>query len=159
MTLLGVPLGYVLARGRIPCKQLLIGLVFLPMVVPGLAGGILLLLTFGPYGTVGGPLAAWKIALTSNPAGIVLAQLYVSSPFVVVSSLVAFTGVDPKLEIAAATLGDRLIMMHRGRVIHDFRGAEKRRLRPEDLLHRFEEVRRGELLDASAAEMLRRVYV
>jgi putative ABC transport system ATP-binding protein len=59
----------------------------------------------------------------------------------------------------AATLGDRLIMMHRGRVIHDFRGADKRRLRPEDLLHRFEEVRRGELLDAAAAEMLRRVYV
>jgi len=59
----------------------------------------------------------------------------------------------------AANLGDRLIMMHRGRVIHDFKGAEKRRLRPDDLLARFEEVRRGEQLDESAAEMLRRVYV
>jgi putative ABC transport system ATP-binding protein len=59
----------------------------------------------------------------------------------------------------AATLGDRLIMMHKGRVIHDFRGAEKSRLRPDDLLRRFEEVRRGELLDESAAEMLRRLYV
>ncbi len=106
MTLFGVPLGYVLAHARIPFKQLLVGLVFLPMVVPGLAGGILLLLTFGPYGTVGGPLAAWNVALTSNLAGIVLAQLYVSSPFVIVSSLVAFTGVDPKLEMAAAMLGD-----------------------------------------------------
>lgn len=106
MTLFGVPLGYVLARGRLPFKQFLIGLVFLPMVVPGLAGGILLLLTFGPYGTVGGPLAAWNLALTGNPAGIVLAQLYVSSPFVVISALVAFTGVDPKLEMAAALLGD-----------------------------------------------------
>lgn len=106
MTLFGVPLGYVLARGRIRFKQLLIGLVFLPMVVPGLAGGILLLLTFGPYGTIGGPLADWDVALTSNLAGIVLAQLYVASPFVVVSALVAFTGVDPKLEMAAATLGD-----------------------------------------------------
>jgi molybdate/tungstate transport system permease protein len=106
MTLFGVPLGYVLARGRLPFKQLLIGLVFLPMVVPGLAGGILLLLTFGPYGTIGGPLAALNIALTSNLAGIVLAQLYVSSPFVVISALVAFTGVDPKLEMAAALLGD-----------------------------------------------------
>ncbi len=106
MTLLGVPLGYVLARGHLRFKQLLIGLVFLPMVVPGLAGGILLLQTFGPYGTIGGPLAAWNIALTGNPAGIVLAQLYVASPFVVVSSLVAFAGVDAKLEMAAATLGD-----------------------------------------------------
>jgi len=106
MTLFGVPLGYVLARGRLRFRQLWISLVFLPMVVPGLAGGILLLLTFGPYGTVGGPLAAWSIALVSNPAGIVLAQLYVASPFVIISSMVAFNGVDPKLEMAAATLGD-----------------------------------------------------
>ncbi len=106
MALLGVPLGYVLARGHLPFKQFLIGLVFLPMVVPGLAGGILLLLTFGPYGTIGGRLAAWDISLTSNPAGIVLAQLYVSSPFAIISALVAFSNVDPKLEMAAATLGD-----------------------------------------------------
>jgi putative ABC transport system ATP-binding protein len=59
----------------------------------------------------------------------------------------------------AASLGDRLIMMYRGRIIHDFQGAEKRRLRVDDLLARFEEVRRGEQLDESAAAMLRRVYV
>ena len=59
----------------------------------------------------------------------------------------------------AANLGDRLIMMHRGRVIQDFRGAEKKRIRVDDLVARFEEVRRAELLDESAAEMLRRVYI
>ncbi len=59
----------------------------------------------------------------------------------------------------AASLGDRLIMMHRGQVIYDFRGAEKRRLRPDDLLARFEEVRRAEQLDASAAVMLEERYV
>jgi putative ABC transport system ATP-binding protein len=59
----------------------------------------------------------------------------------------------------AASLGDRLIMMHRGQIIHDFQGAEKRRLRPEDLLARFEEVRRAEQLDESAAEMLAENYV
>ena len=59
----------------------------------------------------------------------------------------------------AVNLGDRLIMMHRGRIIHDLHGAEKRRLRVDDLLVRFEEVRRGELLDETAAEMLRRAYV
>jgi putative ABC transport system ATP-binding protein len=59
----------------------------------------------------------------------------------------------------AANLGDRLIMMVRGRVVHDFRGAEKRRLSPEDLLARFDEVRRSEQLDETAAEMLRRQYV
>lgn len=59
----------------------------------------------------------------------------------------------------AVNLGDRLIMMHRGQIICDFRGAEKRRLRVDDLLNRFEEVRRGDLLDETAAEMLRRTYV
>lgn len=106
MTLLGVPLGYLLARGRLPFTQLWIGLVFLPMVVPDLAGGILLLQTFGPHGTFSRLLSAWDLELTSNLAGVVLAQLFVSAPFVVVSALAAFAGVDPKLEMAAATLGD-----------------------------------------------------
>jgi putative ABC transport system ATP-binding protein len=59
----------------------------------------------------------------------------------------------------AAQMGDRLVMRHRGSVIHDFRGAEKQRLRANDLLNRFEEVRRAEQLDESAADMLRRLYV
>jgi len=59
----------------------------------------------------------------------------------------------------AASLGDRLIMMVRGRVLHDFRGAEKQKLTPEDLLERFDEVRRAVQLDETAAAMLERQYV
>ena len=59
----------------------------------------------------------------------------------------------------AVSLGDRLIMMHRGQVIEDLRGAEKRRLRVDDLLARFEEVRRADRLDESAAELLRKRYI
>jgi putative ABC transport system ATP-binding protein len=59
----------------------------------------------------------------------------------------------------AVSLGDRLLMLDRGRVLHDLGGAEKLRLRVGDLLARFEEVRRSERLDESAAELLRRVYV
>lgn len=59
----------------------------------------------------------------------------------------------------ASSLGDRLIMMHRGQIIHDLQGAEKRRLRPDDLLARFEEVRRAEHLDESAAAMLAENYI
>lgn len=59
----------------------------------------------------------------------------------------------------AANLGDRLIMMHRGAIIQEFKGAEKRRTRVDDLLGRFEEVRRADQLDETAAEMLERVYV
>jgi putative ABC transport system ATP-binding protein len=59
----------------------------------------------------------------------------------------------------AANLGDRLVMMHRGTVLHDFRGVDKQRLRANDLLNRFEDVRRADLLDEAAALMLRRLYV
>lgn len=59
----------------------------------------------------------------------------------------------------AVHLGDRIIMMHRGTILHDFRGAEKKRLRPEDLIDRFDEVRRREQLDEGAAEMLRAHYI
>lgn len=59
----------------------------------------------------------------------------------------------------AVNLGDRLIMMHRGQILHDFQGSEKRRLRVEDLMGRFEDVRRADLLDETAAEMLQRKYI
>jgi putative ABC transport system ATP-binding protein len=59
----------------------------------------------------------------------------------------------------AVQLGDRLVMMSSGRIIHDFLGAEKRRLRVEDLLAHFDDLRRAEQLDETAAEMLRRAYV
>lgn len=59
----------------------------------------------------------------------------------------------------AAHLGDRLIMMAQGRILHDIRGAEKQRLTPDDLLARFEDIRRSEQLDETAAEMLARQYV
>ena len=59
----------------------------------------------------------------------------------------------------AVNLGDRIVMMHTGRILHDLRGNERARARPEDLLTRFEDVRRREQLDASVAEMLQRHYV
>lgn len=59
----------------------------------------------------------------------------------------------------AASFGDRIVMMHRGKVIDDLAGKDKERVRPAELLERFEELRRSELLDESAAAMLERVYV
>jgi putative ABC transport system ATP-binding protein len=59
----------------------------------------------------------------------------------------------------AATLGDRVVMMNQGTVHADYSGAHRRQLRAEDLIRRFDELRRDERLDASAAELLRDVYV
>jgi putative ABC transport system ATP-binding protein len=59
----------------------------------------------------------------------------------------------------AVNLGDRIVMMHRGQVLHDLQGPERARVRPEDLLRRFDEVRRREQLDHVIAEMLQRNYI
>jgi len=59
----------------------------------------------------------------------------------------------------AVNLGDRLIMMNKGKVIYDFRGEDKRRLRANDLLALFDEVRRKEQIDPTTAEMLNMDYV
>ncbi len=59
----------------------------------------------------------------------------------------------------AVAHGDRVLMMHQGRVLHDLSGADKRRLRVEDLLGHFDDLRRRDLLDEAAAALLREQYV
>lgn len=59
----------------------------------------------------------------------------------------------------AVNLGDRIVMMHQGNVMHDFVGSEKQRLRVDDLLTQFDNIRRRELLDETAAQLLRQRYV
>ncbi len=105
VVLLGVPLAYVLARGNFVGKGLLGTLVYLPLVIPPLVGGVLLLALYGPYAPVGGWFAARGIQITDALPGIVLAQAFVAAPYLVVASRVAFESVDPTLEHVSYTLG------------------------------------------------------
>ena len=105
IALLGVPLGYVLARRNFPGRGLLTLLVYLPLVFPPVVSGILLLILYGPYGPIGEPFANAGLELDSSFAGIVLSQIFVASPFVIIAALSAFEAVDPALEQVAATLG------------------------------------------------------
>jgi putative tryptophan/tyrosine transport system ATP-binding protein len=59
----------------------------------------------------------------------------------------------------AVNLGDHIVMMHKGEVAYRFAGADKQRLRVDDLLARFEDLRRRELLDESVAALLQETYV
>ena len=61
--------------------------------------------------------------------------------------------------LQAVNLGQRIVMMHKGRILHDLEGSERARVRPEDLLRRFDDVRRREQLDGEVAEMLSASYV
>jgi len=59
----------------------------------------------------------------------------------------------------AVALGDRVLVMHRGRVVHDLGDVRRRRLTEGDLLQLFDRLRWADRLDTSAAEMLRRAYI
>lgn len=106
MAILGVPLGYLLARVSFSGRRFVIGLVFVPMVLPPLVGGILLLLLYGPYGVIGAVSEGFGMTFVNSPSGIVLAQVFVAAPYVVIASYSAFAAVDERLEQAAATLGE-----------------------------------------------------
>ncbi|HIC89431.1 MAG TPA: ABC transporter permease subunit [Anaerolineae bacterium] len=103
--LAGVPLAYLLARHHFPGKQLVEGLVDLPVVVPHTAAGIALLMVFGRRGLLGPALDRLGFRFTGSVAGIVAAMLFVSLPFLVNTSKEAFAAVDPRLERIARTLG------------------------------------------------------
>ena len=59
----------------------------------------------------------------------------------------------------AVNLGDRIIMMHHGKVAYDFRGEEKKRLKVNDLLALFDEIRRKDNIDPAVAELLKEQYI
>lgn len=102
VTVLGVPLAYLLARRRGPIAAIAGVLVLVPLAVPPVMSGILLIYLVGPYTPIG---SAFGGHLTESLAGVVLAQTFVSAPFLVVSARAAFAAVDPTLEDVAATLG------------------------------------------------------
>ena len=101
----GVPLAYLLARRRFRGKRLLEAIINLPVVIPHTAAGIALLLVFGRQGLLGQWLSPLGITFTDNTAGIVVAMLFVSLPFLVDTAREAFALVDPGYERVARTLG------------------------------------------------------
>ena len=109
-TLLSLPLGVavalVLARTRFPGRQLLNGLVHLPLILPPVATGYLLLLGFGRRGPIGGLLEEWfGIVLAFRWTGAALAAAVMAFPLMVRAIRLSVEAVDPRLEQAGATLG------------------------------------------------------
>lgn len=104
-TVLGVPLAYWLAHAPRRTKTLGTALVILPLVLPPVVSGMVLLTIVGP-GTVLGELTRTAgIPLTRSMAGIVLAQTFVASPFVVITAKAAFENINPTYAYASRSLG------------------------------------------------------
>ncbi|WP_323675984.1 ABC transporter permease [Halorubellus sp. PRR65] len=103
-TAFGVPLAYWLSRTGGRLATAVTGVVVLPLVLPPVVAGILLVAVFGPNGLA--PTAStFGVEFTRSYLGIVAAQTFVASPFVVVTATAAFDRVDPSLADAARTLG------------------------------------------------------
>src|SRR5580692_9666902 len=98
----GVPLGYLLARSNSRRMALLGFVVQLPLALPPLTSGVLLLFLVGPYSGIGRLTGG---ALTDSFAGIVLAETFVAAPFLIIAAKSAFAAVDPVFDDVAATLG------------------------------------------------------
>ncbi|HTX68763.1 MAG TPA: ABC transporter permease [Thermoleophilia bacterium] len=101
----GVPLAYLLARKDFPGKRAVEGIIDVPIVFPHTAAGIALLTVYGRDGIMGRLLAPLGITFTETLAGIVLAMVFVSLPFLVDGSREAFALVDERYEHVARTLG------------------------------------------------------
>ena len=103
--LLGTPLAYLLARSRSRAARLATALLDLPLVLPPTVAGIALLTAFGRNGYLGDALDGVGLELSFTTAAVVLAQLFVSSPFYVRAAYAGFVGADPRFEGVAYTLG------------------------------------------------------
>jgi molybdate transport system permease protein len=103
---LGVLVAYALARWSFPGKQLLNGLVHLPLILPPVVTGYLLLIVMGRRGYVGQFLDQWfGIVLSFRWTGAAVAAAIMAFPLMVRAIRLAIEAVDPRLEDAAATLG------------------------------------------------------
>ena len=108
-TLVSLPFGilvaYALARWSFPGKQVLNGLVHLPLILPPVVTGYLLLMVMGTRGPVGGLLAQWGIVFAFDWTGAALAAAIMAFPLMVRAIRLSLEAVDPRLEQASATLG------------------------------------------------------
>lgn len=107
-TIMGALTAYVLVRYDFPGKSLLNSIIDLPLAIPTLVTGVMLVILFGPQQALG----AWLknelgVSIIFAPPGIILALLFITFPFVVRAVQPVLIGLDRTQENAAATLGAR----------------------------------------------------
>jgi molybdate transport system permease protein len=111
---IGTPAAYLLGTRRFRGRGLLIAAIDLPLVLPPAVAGIGLLAAFGSRGLLGGTLSAFGVSIPFTKTAVVLAVVFVASPFYLRQGIAAFAAVDPDLLAAARTLGARpLRVFHR----------------------------------------------
>lgn len=107
-----IVIAWLLARGRFPGRAILDGVVHLPLVMPPVVTGYLLLLAFGRRGPIGAFLEnAFGIVLAFRWTGAALAAAIMGFPLLVRAIRLSIEAIDPGLEQAAATLGANRVIV------------------------------------------------
>lgn len=104
-TVFGVPLAYVIARSDFRGKRLIEALIVLPLVLPPVVGGAMILTAVGRFTPIGSLAASLGVPLTDSLLGVILAQTFVAAPFVIITARAGFGAVDVRLEQASRSLG------------------------------------------------------
>ncbi|QDQ96972.1 ABC transporter permease [Tomitella fengzijianii] len=113
VVILGVPIAILLARSEGRWARPVRAVVLVPLVLPPVVGGLALLYTFGRGGIAGARLQALGIDIAFSTTAVVLAQVFVSLPFLVLSLEGALRGMDTRYEAVASTLGARPVRVLR----------------------------------------------
>jgi molybdate/tungstate transport system permease protein len=111
--LICTPLAWMLAHGRLPFQRFWEAGLLCSLLLPPLVIGLLLIFLVGPFTPIGELLGDVHLSATNTFLALVIAEVYESAPYYVVSAEAAFSGVDPRLEQQAELLGDRPIQAFR----------------------------------------------
>jgi len=107
LLLLGTPLAWMLARGKLPFPRVWEAGVLCALLLPPLVIGLLLIFLIGPFTAIGRLLSLVHLSATNTFLALVIAEVYESAPYYVLGAQSAFADVDPRMEQQAALLGDR----------------------------------------------------
>jgi molybdate transport system permease protein len=107
IVLVGTPAAWLLATRRLPGRDAMLTLIELPLVLPPAVAGIGLLAALGPDGILGGVLSSLHVQLVLQTAGVVVALIFVSSPFYIRQAHASFCELEPSVLEASADLGAR----------------------------------------------------
>jgi molybdate transport system permease protein len=105
MVIIGTPVAYILSRANFPGRNFIDALIDLPIVLPPAVGGIGLLMAFGRRGILGSELDDAGINIAFTTTAVIMAQMFVASPFYIRSAKAGFDSMDADLEAVAHTLG------------------------------------------------------
>ncbi len=100
----GLPLAYLIARNDFRGKSIIESIIDIPVMIPHTAAGIALLMAFN-RGYLKDFFGFFGISFMDTEAGIMIAMMFLSSPFLINGAKEGFKNVDPKLENVARTLG------------------------------------------------------